>query len=78
MTSLPQAEQRAVRQRSIRDVPVPTGSHVALAFLGVDHCKDVNDTRPCRRDELMIQLAQRLREHIVPEDMLGRLGGDES
>ena len=56
----------------------PTSSHIALAFLDVDHFKDVNDTLGhAAGDELLVQLAQRLREQIGPEDMLGRLGGDE-
>jgi len=56
----------------------PTGSHIALAFLDVDHFKDVNDTLGhAAGDELLVQLAQRLHEQIGPEDMLGRLGGDE-
>ncbi len=56
----------------------PAGMHIALAFLDVDNFKDVNDTLGhSAGDELLIELAQRLRAQIQPDDMLGRLGGDE-
>jgi diguanylate cyclase (GGDEF)-like protein/PAS domain S-box-containing protein len=56
----------------------PTGKNVALVFLDVDNFKDVNDTLGhSAGDELLVQLAQRLRAQIQPDDMLGRLGGDE-
>src|SRR6266478_9331228 len=56
----------------------PAGGHVALAFLDVDNFKDVNDTLGhSAGDELLVELAQRLRAQLQPGDMLGRLGGDE-
>jgi diguanylate cyclase (GGDEF)-like protein/PAS domain S-box-containing protein len=56
----------------------PAGKNIALAFLDVDNFKDVNDTLGhSAGDELLVQLAHRLRAQIQPGDLLGRLGGDE-
>jgi diguanylate cyclase (GGDEF)-like protein/PAS domain S-box-containing protein len=56
----------------------PDGNHVALAFLDVDNFKDVNDTLGhSAGDELLVELAQRLRAQVQAGDVLGRLGGDE-
>ncbi|HEY4987195.1 MAG TPA: EAL domain-containing protein, partial [Bradyrhizobium sp.] len=56
----------------------PAGQHVALAFLDVDNFKDINDTfGHAAGDELLVQLALRLRAQLQPTSTLGRLGGDE-
>ena len=77
LTGLPnRAHLRDLISKAIQ--ACPAGKHVALAFLDVDNFKDVNDTLGHSvGDELLVQLAQRLRAQIQPGDMLGRLGGDE-
>ncbi|MFS8136720.1 MAG: EAL domain-containing protein [Thermomonas sp.] len=50
----------------------------ALLFLDLDQFKLINDTSGhSAGDELLVQLAAVMREKLRPEDMLGRLGGDE-
>lgn len=50
----------------------------ALLFIDLDQFKVVNDTSGHRAgDELLVQLAKVMREKLRPEDVLGRLGGDE-
>ncbi|WP_306523048.1 PAS domain S-box protein [Rheinheimera sp.] len=50
----------------------------AVLVLDLDHFKHVNDSYGHRLgDELLLQVARRLKQHCRPADLLARLGGDE-
>jgi diguanylate cyclase (GGDEF)-like protein/PAS domain S-box-containing protein len=60
-------------QRAVR-----TGSHVGVLFLGVDGFKVVNDSRShAVGDEMLRQVAERLRGHVRAAETAGRFGGDQ-
>lgn len=65
---LPEAQQRALR----------SGQNLALLFVDLDDFKSVNDRYGhATGDQLLIEVAKRLRECVRLTDTVNRLGGDE-
>ena len=61
----------------LREKPID-GTHVALLYLDLDRFKLINDTLGhSRGDELLIEVAERLRTNVRPTDLVTRIGGDE-
>lgn len=78
LTGLPNRRMLADRlERAIQDSRTG-GRTVGLALLDVDRFKDINDSLGHDRgDELLEQVAQRLRGALREDDVVARLGGDE-
>ncbi len=77
LTGLP---NRARLMEDVRELEgaAPDGSTLALLFLDVDRLKIVNDSLGHQAgDALLAGMADRLRRHLRPQDLLARMGGDE-
>lgn len=50
----------------------------SLLFIDLDDFKEINDTQGHSvGDEVLIEIARRLKENLKPQEMVARLGGDE-
>jgi diguanylate cyclase (GGDEF)-like protein len=78
LTGLPNRRMLADRLERAIGEHRETGSIVGLALLDIDRFKDINDSLGHDRgDELLQQVADRLRGDLREEDVVARLGGDE-
>lgn len=78
LTGLPNRRMLAERMRRTILEANETGSRVGLMLLDIDRFKDINDSLGHDRgDELLEQVAERLRGALRDDDIVARLGGDE-
>lgn len=76
--NLTQLPNRSMVERSVMSLAEIEGTTFALAFIDLDHFKDVNDYYGHTvADGLLIKIAERLSTALRPSDMLARVGGDE-
>lgn len=64
--------ERAIAIRAAADLPM------SAAMIDIDHFKQVNDTHGhAVGDEVLTEIAQRIRTSLRKEDIIGRVGGEE-
>ncbi|MDD5059182.1 MAG: EAL domain-containing protein [Sideroxydans sp.] len=78
LTGLPNRSLLTERFKYAHSLAQRSGEKMAVMFLDLDHFKDINDTLGHSiGDQLLMEIALRLKAHIRDEDTVSRLGGDE-
>ncbi len=78
LTGLPNRRRMEEHLTDLITEPTIDNTNVALLYLDLDRFKLVNDTLGHRYgDLLLIEVAERLRAHVRPTDLVTRIGGDE-
>ena len=79
LTGLPNRKCFMMRlEKAIKNANDNWSNKVSVLFIDLDRFKYVNDSLGHQTgDELLIKIAERLRDCLRPEDMVARLGGDE-
>ncbi len=78
LTGLPNRALLAERCNQVLSLASRSQQPVALMFLDLDHFKNINDSLGHRvGDEVLVELARRLRAVVREQDTVARLGGDE-
>ena len=78
LTGLPNRLLLTDRFQRAQTAALRAGQSVTLMFLDLDHFKNINDSLGHRvGDEVLVELAVRLRSAVRAQDTVARLGGDE-
>ena len=79
LTGLPNRRLMFDRLERAQTVSAREGTHGALMFIDLDNFKKINDTlgHKCG-DQLLVQVAARLRDSLRTSDTLSRLGNDDA
>ena len=78
LTALPNRKLFTDRLRHSLTHAKRTGKALAVMFIDIDHFKKINDTLGhTAGDELLLQMARRLRVCVRDDDTVARIGGDE-